>query len=224
MSWLSDFFSGGKNPADAAMPYLNQIPGMAKGYYEPYINKGNEAYNIFNPELNQMTSDPAAFLEKLMKGYEPSRGYQLQRDEALKAAGNSAAAGGMRGSSNDISNEARIADTLQGEDMQKWLQNVLGIQTRGQEGEQSLYNQGYNASNALSSDLSNVLGTQASLAFQGQANQNQSRSDLLSGLIKALGSVGGWSLPSNNNCNSSTGNWNSSGGGTVGGSILNRFI
>ena len=21
MSWLSDFFSGGKNPADAAMPY-----------------------------------------------------------------------------------------------------------------------------------------------------------------------------------------------------------
>jgi hypothetical protein len=217
MSWLSDFFKGGKNPADAAMPYLNQIPGMAKGYYEPYINKGNEAYNTFNPEINQMTSDPAAFLEKIMKGYEPSRGYQLQRDEQLKAAGNSAAAGGMRGSSNDISNEARIADTLQGEDMQKWLQNVLGIQKQGQTGEENLYNTGYNASNALSSDLSNVLGTQAGLAFQGQANQNKSSSDLLSGLVKALGAVGGWSLPGKSG-------WDSSGGGTVGGSVLSRFI
>jgi hypothetical protein len=223
MSWLSDFFSGGKNPADAAMPYLNQIPGMAKGYYEPYINKGNEAYNTFNPEINQMTSDPAAFLEKIMKGYEPSRGYQLQRDEALKAAGNSAAAGGMRGSSNDISNEARISDALQGEDMQKWIQNVLGIQKQGQTSEENLYNTGYNASNALSGDLSNVLGTQASLAFQGQANQNQSKGDLLSGLVKALGAVGGWSLPGKSGWDSS-GGWNSSGGGTVGGSVLSRFI
>jgi hypothetical protein len=209
MSWLGDFFKGGKNPADAAMPYLNQIPGMAKGYYEPYINKGNEAYNIFNPELSQMTSDPAAFLEKIMKSYEPSRGYQLQRDEALRAAGNSAAAGGMRGSSNDISNEARIADTLQGQDMQQWLQNVLGIQTQGTQGLTHQFDTGYNASNALSGDLSNVLGTQASLAFQGQANQNQSKSDLLSGLVKALAGIGGWGLQ---------------GGGTVGGSIVNRFI
>ncbi len=76
MSWLSDFFSGGKNPADAAMPYLNQIPGMEKQYYDPFINRGNEAANTLTPQFNQMSSDPAQFLEGLMGKYQPSRSYR----------------------------------------------------------------------------------------------------------------------------------------------------
>lgn len=209
MSWLSDFFKGGKNPADAAMPYLNQIPGMEKGYYDPYIQHGNDAYKILNPQLSKMGSDPAAFLEGLMKNYEPSRGYQLKRDEMLKAAGNTAAAGGMRGSLSDISNEARISDTLMGDDMQQWLQNVLGIQKEGTQGLQHFFDTGFNATRGLTSDLANVLGTQAQLAFQGQANKNQSQGDLFSGLLKALGGIAGFGLP---------------GGGTIGGAIFNKFF
>lgn len=209
MSWLSDFFKGGKNPADAAMPFLNQIPGMEKSYLEPYINRGNEAANRLTPQFNQMTQNPADFLEGILKNYEPSRAYQLSRDEALKAAGNTAAAGGMRGSLNDITNESRIADSLLGEDMQRWLQNVLGIQTRGEQGLGHQFDTGFSASTGLSGDLANVLGTQAGLAFQGQANQNQSRNDLLSGLVKALGGVAGFALPT---------------GGTIGGSLYNKFF
>src|SRR3990167_9540646 len=39
MSWLSSLFHGGnsKNPADAAMPYLNQVPGVSHQGYDPYI-------------------------------------------------------------------------------------------------------------------------------------------------------------------------------------------
>ena len=209
MSWLTDFFKGGKNPADAGMPYLNQIPGMEKGYLEPYINRGNEAYNTLNPQFTQMGSDPAAFLEKLMGSYEPSRAYQLARDETQRAAGNSAAAGGMRGSINDITNQSRLTDSLLGADMQQWLQNVLGIQKEGQSGLGHEADTGFDATKGLTSDLSNVLGTQAGLAFQGQANQNKSRSDLLSGLMKALGGIAGFGLP---------------GGGTIGGKIASRFI
>lgn len=209
MSWLSDFFKGGKNPADAAMPYLNQIPGMEHGAYDPYIQRGNEASNTLTPQFNQMSSDPSAFLESLMKNYQPSRGYQLQNDEMRRSAGNTAAAGGMRGSLNDISNEARISDTLMGNDMQQWLKNVLGIETAGQGGLQHTSDQGFNATQGLTGDLSNVLGTQAGLAFQGQANQNQSRGDMLSGIMKALGAVGGLDLPS---------------GGTVGGSLFSKFM
>jgi hypothetical protein len=209
MSWLSDFFKGGKNPADAAMPYLNQIPGMEKGYYDPYIQQGNQASNTLNPQLQQMGGDPTAFLEKIMKGYEPSKAYQLRRDETQQAAGNSAAAGGMRGSINDITNQARLTDSLLGDDMQQWLNNVLGIQKEGNQGLQHQFDTGYDASKSLSGDLSNVLGTQAGLAFQGQANQNQSHSDLLSGLLKALGGVAGFGLP---------------GGGTIGGNIASRFF
>ena len=187
MSWLSDFFSGGKNPANAAMPYLNQIPGMEHQAYDPYISRGNEAYNIFNPEFSEMGKDPAAYLEKIMGKYEPSKAYQLSRDEALRAAGNSAAAGGMRGSINDINNQARITDSLLGQDMQNWLNNVLGIQKEGMGGLTHLFDTGFSATQGLTGDLANVLGTQAGLAFQGQANQNQSRADLLKALLGAGG-------------------------------------
>ena len=209
MSWLTDFFKGGKNPADAAMPYLNQIPGMEKSYYDPYISRGNQAANVLTPQFNQMTQDPAAFLEGIMKNYTPSKSYQLRLGESEKAAGNTAAAGGMRGSLNDITNESRIADSLLGEDMQQWLQNVLGIQKEGTGGLSHQFDTGFDATKGLTGDLSNVLGTQAGLAFQGQANQNQGRNDLLSGLVKAFGGIAGFGLPQ---------------GGTIGGSIYNKFF
>jgi len=209
MSWLSDFFKGGKNPADAAMPYLNQIPGMEHQAYDPYISHGNEAYNTLNPEYTQMGKDPAAFLEGIMKNYQPSKSYQLSLGEAQKSAGNTAAAAGMRGSLNDITNESRIADSLLGDDMQQWLNNVLGIQKDGMGGLSHIFDTGFSATQGLTGDLSNVLGTQAGLAFQGQANQNKSQSDLLSGLIQALGGVAGFGLP---------------GGGTIGGKIANKFF
>jgi hypothetical protein len=209
MSWLSDFFKGGKNPADAGMPYLNQIPGMEHQAYDPYINRGNEASNTANPIFSQMGQDPAAFLEKLIGSYQPSKSYQLRLGESQKAAGNTAAAGGMRGSLNDITNESRIADSLLGDDMQQWLQNVMGLETQGLGGLTHTADTGFNAAKGLTGDLSNVLGTQAGLAFQGQANQNQSRSDLLSGIMKALGGIAGFGLP---------------GGGTIGGNIVGKFL
>lgn len=209
MSWLSDFFSGGKNPADAAMPYLDKIPGMEHQAYDPYIGYGKDAASILNPEYAAMGKDPVAFLENIMKGYQPSKSYQLREEETSRAAGNTAAAGGMRGSLSDIKNQARIADSLLGEDMQQWLQNVMGIQKEGTSGLSHLFDTGFDATKGLTGDLANVLGTQASLAFQGQANQNQSRNDLISGLLKALGGVAGFQLP---------------GGGTIGGNLYNKFF
>jgi len=206
MSWLSDFFKGGKNPADSAMPYLNQIPGMEKQYYDPFINQGREAGNTLSPQFNQMSSNPADFLESIMSKYQPSRSYQLRNEEALQSAGNTAAAGGMRGSLSDIKNSSRISDALLGQDMQQWLQNVMGIQQQGEQGLGHQFDTGYDASKSLSGDLSNVLGEQAGLAFQGQSNQNKSRSDALSGILQAIGGIAGFGLP---------------GGNTVGGSLYN---
>jgi hypothetical protein len=207
MGLFDDFFGGGKNPADAAMPYYNQIPGMEKQYYNPYIDRGNSAYNKFNPIIDRMSSDPTGFLKELMGNYTQSKDFQLKNDQLTRAAGNTAAAGGMRGSLDDINSQAHITDSLMGDDMQRWLGNVLGIQQHGLEGEEGLYNTGFDATKSLTGDLSNVLGTQGSLAFQGQANRNQSHNDLLSGLMKMFGTVGGFELPT----------------GGEGGSIFGRF-
>lgn len=185
-------FGGDADPSAEANQYLDRIAPMEKGYYNPYIQKGNDAYDSISGSLGKMSSDPVAFLEELMKSYTPSRGYNLRRDEALRSAGNTAAAGGMRGSINDIDTESRLTDSLMGEDMQQWLQNVLGIQKEGMGGEQHIFDTGYDATRNLTSDLSNVLGTQGSLAYQGAASKNQSHSDLLSGLMKAAAGGAGF--------------------------------
>src|SRR3954471_7701589 len=111
MGWLSDFLSGGKNPADAAMPYLNQIPGMAQQHLNPYIQRGETAYHAMQKPFEQMAQDPAGMLESLMGKYEPSKAYQVHRDEAMRAAANTAAAGGMRGSAQDSMGEGRLVDS-----------------------------------------------------------------------------------------------------------------
>ena len=210
MGFLSKMFGADKNPADAAMPYLNQIPGTIQPLYNPFIQQGQSAYNTMSPQLNQMAQDPTAFLEAMMQGYQPSRGYQLRRDEAQRAAGNSAAAGGMRGSINDITNQSRLTDALLGEDMQQWLQNLMGIQGMGMQGLGQFYNAGYGASGNLASDMSNLLGTQAQLAFQGQSQKNQNKKDMIGGIAKGIGAVAGMPF--------------GPAGSTVGSTLMSKFI
>lgn len=183
---------GAPNQGGSAMNYLNNIPGTITPYYQPFINQGQSAYNTMNPQISAMTSDPVAFLQNIMKGYQPSNSYQMQNTEMQKAAGNTAAAGGMRGSLNDISNSAHITDTLMGNDMQNWLANVLGIQRTGLGQESHIYDTGYNASNALAGDLSNVMGSQSQLAFQQQQQKEQQKSDLMHSLVGGAGMLGGW--------------------------------
>lgn len=188
---IYDMFGGGgnKNPADAAMPYYDRIPDILKQYLSPYIQRGDSAWNIFNPIQQKMASDPTAYLNNIMKGYQPSQGYQYQLDQMQKASGNSAAAGGTRGSIQDMTNASHIADQLSGQDMQQFLQNVLGIQDKGMSGLEDQYGMGFNASGSLAEQLSNLLGTEGSLAFQGQSQQNQSKNDFMS-MLEKLGGAG----------------------------------
>lgn len=190
MSWLTEMFHP-TNPADKAMPYLDQLPDELKQYFQDYMNWGKSAYGTMNPVLSQMTTDPTGYLNKIMGAYEPSRSYQLQKDEMTKSAGNTAAAGGMRGSLGDITNEARITDTLMGNDMQNWLRNVMGLQDTGLQGMGHIFDTGFNANQAYAGDLGNIRGTQAQLAFQGQREANADKGDLFKGLLGALSSIAG---------------------------------
>lgn len=208
---LLDFLGAGddRNPANAAMPFLDKISPMLKEHLNPYISRGTNAFNKTNPIYESMGTDPVAFLESIMGRYQPSTSFKLRRDNILRSAGNTAAAGGMRGSLQDIDAQGRLTDSLLGDDMQQWLQNVLGIQGRGLEGEKHFFDTGFDATKTLSGDLSNVLGTQATLAFQGQAERNKALSDLIQGLTQAGGAIAGFGMP---------------GGGTFGGAIASKFI
>jgi len=211
MSWLSEMFGGGGNPANAANKYLDQIPGVSHEGYDPYINRGQEAGGIMSDQFGKMSQDPTAFINELMKGYQESDGYKYQQDQMGRAAGNTAAAGGMRGSAQDTQNQQQITQGLLGQDMQQYLSNLLGAQKTGLEGEQSIYNTGFNASQGLTGDLTNILGQQGGLAYQGAQNKNKQQQDWLKALMSGIGTAGGWEV-------------GGPVGGTVGGNLANKFM
>ena len=93
MSILSEFLHGGKNPADEAMQYFQQIPGTLKPYYDPYIQTGLDAKDALGDQYSRLMEDPTAFINALMEGYTPSEGYQAKKKEMLGQAANTAAAG-----------------------------------------------------------------------------------------------------------------------------------
>lgn len=183
------FFSGTTNPADSAMPYMNQAQGVLQNTYNPYMQQGQAAYGQLSNQYNNMSQDPAAYLQNIMKGYQPSQGYQFKQNQMLKAAGNSAAAGGTKGNIGDIQNQAHLTDTLMGDDMQQWLQNVMGIQGAGMQGQQGFYNTGYDAAKNYGSDMSNLYGSEAQLGYKGAEEKNKGIFDKMGGAGGLIGGI-----------------------------------
>lgn len=210
MSWLSQYFSGGGgDPAGAAMPYYQQIPGMAEGYYNPFIQRGARAGGILEGEYGRMAQDPTAIINDIMSKYQAGPGFQRQQEEMLKSAGNAAAAGGMRGTQADIGQEADITRRLMGDDMQRWLQNALGVKESGLGGESHLYDVGYGATGQLESEKARALSEQGQLAFQGEREKMARRNDLIKALMSGAGGLFGMGVP---------------GGGSFGGAMANKIF
>lgn len=165
----------GPNPASSAMPYLNQIPGIGKQYYNPFIESGREAEGIVNPIYKRQATNPSEFLNEIMSKYEPSKGYDFRRKELLNTLQNSAASGGFLGTEYDQKTRGDLSDQLLSGDMQQYLSNILGIQGAGTAGEEGRIERGYSGSGSLADLIGSNLGQQAGLAFQGQGQQNANR-------------------------------------------------
>lgn len=176
-----------KNPADSAMPYLDQIPGIAQQGYQPYIDRGNEAYGQLMPKYQTMTDDPSGFINDIMANYKPSKGYEFMESEMSKGLANEAAAGGYRGGEYHDRQKAELIQGLLGKDMYNYLDHVLGVQGTGLSGLGHVSDQGYGASGNYTDALGTTLGAQAGLAFQGQQQKNKDQSDLIRALLQLAG-------------------------------------
>lgn len=190
------------NGAGAASPYLNEIPGVAHGNYDPYIDMGNRSQNNARWQYEAMTNDPMAFLNHLMSGYKTSEGYNFEKDLLTKELSNTANAGGIAGTPYDQLNQGSQVQGLLSKDMQQYLMNALGIQKTGLIGEQGIADKGFEASKALADLLGGSLNQQGGLAFNSalqnqnfqtnQTNQqNANKQGLFQALAKALGVAGG---------------------------------
>ena len=191
MSWLSKLFGGGENPMNSANQYLNQIPGVGHEGYDPYINRGNTASDKLSGEYGKLIDDPTGFINKLMEGYKPSEGYQFQKGELQKEMGNNAAAGGVAGTAYDTQQQGKAIQGLLSQDMQQFLQNVLGRYDTGLKGEQGFADKGFDATKQLTDLLGGALNQQGGLAFQNAQQKNQNKNDMWHMFGKVLGAGAG---------------------------------
>ncbi len=195
MSWLSNAFGGSqKNPADKAMPYLNQIPSQVQPYYQPYQEAGKSSLADLQERYKQMLDNPGEIYNKLGQGYQQSPGYAATLRQALSGANNAAAlgGGGGLGSPGAINNTAQAAGDVANQDFEKYMQNVLGLNKQGLEGEQGIEQQGYGANTDYAQMLAQLAGTQGQYAFEGQKGKNANQSQNWSNLFSGLGSLLPW--------------------------------
>lgn len=192
MSILDSIFGGKKeDPMKEANKYLGQIPGVAHQGYDPYVNAGQDASGRTKSTYESLMSDPSAFINSLMKNYQPSEGYQFQKGQLMKDMGNTAAAGGIAGTPLDQMNQAEGAQGLLSKDMQQFLQNVLGVFNTGLGGEEGIATRGYDASGKLTDAVGSSLNQQGGLAFQNAQQNNSDRGTWIQNLAKALGAGAG---------------------------------
>lgn len=171
---LAPFFQPDfQNPADAAMPYLDQLPDAIKPYYQSYIDRGNNASDTLSREYGEQINDPGGLSARLGAGYKESPGYQFKLHQALSAGDNAAAAGGLAGSNQHQQGNMQLANDISSQDFNDYMSRILGIYQGGIKGNEGFAERGYNASNELGQSIGNNYLNKAGLAYKGAGAENE---------------------------------------------------
>lgn len=186
---LGSMFGGYEDPSKAANQYMNQIPGQLEKYFNPYINRGNQAGDVLQGQYGSLLNDPGGMVNKIGQGYQQSPGFKFALQQALQGAGHAAAAGGMAGSPQHEQQSMEVATGLANQDYGNWIQRAMGLYGQGLSGEQGLYGTGAQAGMGLGEDMASMLANQAKLAYAGQAGQNQRQNDIWGALGGAVGTL-----------------------------------
>lgn len=195
MGFFDGLFGKGSNPADAAMPYLNQISGQANQYLDPYFQAGKGSIPGLQEQYGKLLGDPGALMNKIGGSYQQSPGLQFAIKQAMQGAGHAAAAGGMAGSPQHEQQNMGLANDLASQDYNNWMGNALGLYGAGLQGQQGLYSGGLQAGNSMADMIAQQLAQQANMAFRGQQEKNSQNNSFWGGLGKlggaALGGLAG---------------------------------
>lgn len=190
MGFFDSLFGGKKsNPANAAMPYLNQIPGQTSPYMQPYFEAGMGALPALQGQYGSLLGTPGQKLNEIGSSYKESPGLQFAIQQALQGAGHATAAGGMAGSPAHEQHNMELATNLANQDYNSWLTHALGLYGQGLSGEQGLAGMGQQAGQSMADMIAQALASQAGYSYAGQAAQNQQQSGLLNNLVKGVGAL-----------------------------------
>jgi len=190
---LGQFFGGlfgnsGAPYGDAMKQFQNYF-GQAQGYQQPFWEAGKNAIPQFQEWLGGM-KDPSGFINKQMGNYQESPFAKYQQQQGVRAAQNMGSRGDMAsggiGSTPLMQFAQQNAQNISSQDMNQWLQNVIGVNTQYGQGLNNLMSGGQNAANSMSG-ISQLLGQLMGQGAYGQrAGENQDRSNIMGGLLKLL--------------------------------------
>lgn len=181
-SIASGFFTDAGAPYHAAMGPYNQYMGKAENVQNPFLQAGQGALPQYQQFLQSM-QNPSDFINHLMGQYQQSPFAQYEQNQAIRGGQNAASASGLIGSTPFAQQLQQNASNISSQDMQNWLQNVLGINTQYGQGLSGLIGGGQQAANSLSGLYSGQAEGAGNLAYGQRAGQNQNTGNIIGGLL-----------------------------------------
>lgn len=163
------------NPSDAAMRYVNQIPGQTNQYNAPYYMYGAGQLPGLNQQHQQLINDPGGRLNQIGQSYQKSPGLDFAIKQALGSLDRQSIAQGMGGSPQNREYDIATATNYANQDYNQYMQNALGLYGQGLQGSQDLAHMGQQAGQSQADYIAQALAQQAGYGYAGEAAKNQQR-------------------------------------------------
>lgn len=186
---LAGLFGGGKNPADVANGYINQIPGQTQSHYQPWEDAGRNQLGSLGEQYNQGMNDPGGKLNDIGSHFQQSPGFKFALEQALQGGNHAAAAGGMAGSPAHEQANMQMSTDMASQDYNNWLKQATGLYGNAMTGAQGMANQGQQAGQSQANTIAQTLAQQGQYGYEGQAGKNKQRNGAFSDILGGLGGM-----------------------------------
>lgn len=160
--------------------------------YQPYLGAGQYAIPKYEQALGAY-ADPNALYQQMMSQYResPELGAQIQAGE--QAAGRASSASGMLGSGAEMQHAAERAQSLRGQDIQNYLNRMMGMRQQYLGGLGGLAGMGERAAGGVG-QLTGQLGQEIGQGYGGiaRADIGEAQQPGIGGqLLGVAGTLGG---------------------------------
>ncbi len=180
--FLGGLFGDSGAPYDKAMGEWQKYLGQGKDLMNPFYQAGTGAIPQYQEWLQGM-KDPSAFINKIMGQYQESPFAKYQQQQSMRAGQNAGSASGLTGSTPMMQQMQQNASNISGQDMNTWLQNVLGVNTQYGAGQGNLMSGGQNAMNTFMQMLSEYGSLMGGGAFGKEQGRQQDRQNMIGGFL-----------------------------------------
>lgn len=168
--------------------YIQQYQNQAAGYLDPYRQAGQQGLDAYRGMLSHY-QDPTGYYNQIMGNWQATPTFQKRLSTGMDAIRNAMASRGLGGSGNELKGLTDYTQSAISQDMQQYLNNILGIGNTGLKGYGDLSHLGYLAgaqSGQYAMDAGQDLASMESAKAQAAAAQTNANNQNLWGGIGSL--------------------------------------